>query len=203
MLDAAGFTETTIVASNDLDEHLIENLKHQGARISVWGVGTKLITAFDQPALGGVYKLAALQDAHGVWQHKVKISEQAIKTSNPGILNVRRYKDGARFVADAIFERDHAPAAGTTIIDPMDALRRRTLPDSLSFADLLLPTMRDGKRVDPAESLAVIRARAKTERNSLHATVRRFLNPHTYPVGLDQHVYEEKARLVLAARENR
>ena len=79
---------------NDLDEKIIESLKAQDAKISIWGVGTKLATAYDQPALGGVYKLGALMDAAENWQPKVKLSEQAIKTSIPGILQVRRF-DGA------------------------------------------------------------------------------------------------------------
>ena len=90
ILDEGGFPNAVIVASNDLDEHLIENLRHQGAQIVVWGVGTKLATAYDQPALGGVYKLGALQLPDGTWEGKLKLSEQAAKTSLPGILQVRR-----------------------------------------------------------------------------------------------------------------
>lgn len=99
LLDAAGFPNATIVASNDLDEHLIESLKQQGARISLWGVGTKLVTAYDQPALGGVYKLGAIHRADGGWDHKVKLSEQPVKISNPGVLQVRRFRDDQGFRA--------------------------------------------------------------------------------------------------------
>ena len=85
-----------ILASNDLDEHIIASLKEQGATIDVWGVGTKLVTAYDQPALGGVYKLAALRERRRQpWQYKVKLSEQAIKVSNPGVLQVRRFRTRA------------------------------------------------------------------------------------------------------------
>jgi nicotinate phosphoribosyltransferase len=81
------------LASNDLDEHIIASLKDQGAAIAVWGVGTKLITAFDQPAMGGVYKLSALRaDASSAWQYKLKLSEQSAKISTPGVLQVRRYR---------------------------------------------------------------------------------------------------------------
>jgi nicotinate phosphoribosyltransferase len=85
ILDNGGFPKALIVASNDLDEHIIASLKAQGAQINVWGVGTKLITAFDQPALGGVYKLGAIRGDDGRWVYKVKLSEQAAKVSTPGI----------------------------------------------------------------------------------------------------------------------
>lgn len=81
MRDDAGFPQVLIVAGNDLDEHILSSLKQQGARIGMWGVGTKLITAFDQPALGGVHKLSAMREARGPWTYKVKLSEQAIKVS--------------------------------------------------------------------------------------------------------------------------
>jgi nicotinate phosphoribosyltransferase len=90
MLDEAGFPEAKIVASNDLDEHIISSLREQGARIDIWGVGTKLVTAFDQPALGGVFKLGAVRDPGGQWEYKIKLSEQAVKVSNPGVLQVHR-----------------------------------------------------------------------------------------------------------------
>src|SRR5690606_31598874 len=100
----AGFPKASIVASNDLDEHLIRSLKDQGATITVWGVGTKLVTANEQPALGGVYKLTAIRDDAGTWQHKVKLSEQRAKITNPGILQVRRFLHEGRFCADMIYD---------------------------------------------------------------------------------------------------
>ena len=86
LLDAAGFAKANIVASNDLDEHIITSLQEQGARINIWGVGTKLVTAYDHPALGGVYKLTAMRDQKGVWIEKVKLergSGQDHKPRNP------------------------------------------------------------------------------------------------------------------------
>src|SRR5205807_3540937 len=94
LLDAAGFEKTGILASNELDEHLIESLKQQGARISVWGVGTRLVTGGEESALGGVYKLSAVRDAGGTWQRRIKLSEQSAKISVPGILQVRRFIAG-------------------------------------------------------------------------------------------------------------
>jgi len=86
ILDDAGFTAAVIIGSNDLDEYLIESLKQQRAAIGCWGVGTRLITGYDHPALGGVYKLSAIRNANGGWDYKVKVSEQAAKITNPGIL---------------------------------------------------------------------------------------------------------------------
>ena len=111
MLDDAQLHDAVIVASNDLDEHEIERLHQQGARIDVWGVGTRLATAYDQPALGGVYKLSALRDAVGRWEPKMKISEQSIKLSTPGILQTRRYATGDRWSGDIIFDQSVGVAA--------------------------------------------------------------------------------------------
>jgi nicotinate phosphoribosyltransferase len=92
MLDEAGFNDTDIVASDDLNEYKIASLKDNKAAINVWGVGTQLVTAYDQPALGGVYKLAALFDeASQTWEHKMKLSETSIKVSTPGSLQLRRF----------------------------------------------------------------------------------------------------------------
>ncbi len=163
-LDAAGFPNASIVASNDLDEHIIESLKRQGAAIGVWGVGTKLITAYDEPALGGVYKLAAIRAPGAPWQRKVKLSEQAIKTSTPGILQVRRFSDAAGPVADVIHDVELGLPAPTTMIDPMDPTRRRTLEAELASEELLVPIFRAGRRVYEPPPLAESRARAAASR---------------------------------------
>ena len=106
ILDEAGFPDAAIVASNDLDEHIIASLKDQGAAIGVWGVGTRLVTGCDQPALGGVYKLGAIRRPGEPWSHRLKLSEQAVKVSNPGILQVRRYGDDRQFLADVIYDEE-------------------------------------------------------------------------------------------------
>lgn len=104
LLDEGGFDTAVIVASNDLDEHIIQDLKLQGATIATWGVGTKLATSYDQPALGGVYKLGAIRQSDGSWAHRLKLSEQAIKTTIPGILQVRRFENAHGFVADMLYD---------------------------------------------------------------------------------------------------
>ncbi len=201
MLDAAGFPDAVIVASNDLDEHLIASLINQDAAITVWGVGTKLVTAFDQPALGGVYKLGAVRDsadAGSDWVPKVKLSQQSIKTSTPGILQVRRFRDSSGAIADMIFNELQGPSA--TMIDPLDPTRQRNLDDADSSADLLRPLVRRGQVVAEAESLAAIRERVGTQLEQFHRGVLRLDNPHRYPVGLEKQLYDLKSKLVLEAR---
>ncbi len=194
MLDAAGFEKAVIAASNELDEHLISSLKDQGAKIDVWGVGTRLITAYDQPALGGVYKLSALRRQGATWQHRIKVSEQAIKTSNPGMLQVRRFED-----ADMIFDQ-LAGEPSHVIVDPLDLTRRRVIPDAARYQDLLVPIFRRGRRVYELPSIEEIRAHRARELSRFHAGVKRFVNPHRYPVGLEKELFDLKTRLILEAR---
>lgn len=192
MLDEAGFPDASIAASNDLDEHLIASLKEQGAKINVWGVGTKLITAFDQPALGGVYKLSAMRRAGGEWQYRIKLSEQAVKTSNPGMLQVRRYAD-ADMIVDELM-----PSHTALMVDPLDATRRRRIGGD--YEGLLVPIFRGGKRVCDLPPLDAIRARREAQLARFHGGVRRLVNPHRWPVGLEQNLHELKTRLILEAR---
>ena len=146
LLDQAGFPDAAVVASNDLDEHLIESLRHQGAKIAVWGVGTKLVTAFDQPALGGVYKLGALKNEDGEWEPKVKLSEQLIKVSTPGMLQVRRYFDDSVARADMVYNQLDTLPETCVIVDPNDNTRQRKHDSNCRFEDLLQPAIRDGQR---------------------------------------------------------
>jgi nicotinate phosphoribosyltransferase len=199
MLDAAGFPKARIAASNDLDEHLITSLKQQHARIDLWGVGTKLITAFDQPALGGVYKLTAIRTGGGAWQYKIKLSEQILKISNPGILQVRRFVEDGQAAGDMIFSVDLRHPA-RTIVDPLDLTRRKEFDDSASSEDLLVPIFRGGTRVYDPPLLEDIRARRERQLAVFHPGIKRLVNPHRYPVGLEQQLFDLKTRLVLEAR---
>lgn len=199
ILDENGFQDAAIVASNDLDEYLIQDLKRQGAQISIWGVGTNLVTAFDQPALGGVYKLTALRKPDGHWDYKVKLSEQAVKISNPGILQVRRYFNGDEAVADAIFDLEKHPEGNFTIVDPMDQTRRKQV-HGLTSKDLLTPIFRAGQRVYNLPSLKEIQNGTRQSLDQFHAGIKRFANPHQYPVGLEQSLYDLKTQLIMKAR---
>jgi nicotinate phosphoribosyltransferase len=202
ILDEGGFPDARILASNDLDEHIINSLKEQGAKITVWGVGTKLATAYDQPALGGVYKLSALRDAGGRWQYKLKLSEQAAKISNPGILQARRYRNPAgEFIADAIYDEDLGLGDPPTIVDPLDPTRRRAIEPDATYEDLLVPVFRGGRLVYDVPTLDAVRTRARQQLAGFHAGIKRFVNPHQYPVGLERHLHELKTNLVLKARE--
>ena len=203
LLDAAGLHETQIFASNDLDEHLIESLIQQGAAIDAWGVGTKLVTAYDEPALTGVYKLSMLQSpATGdKFVPRIKLSEQAVKISNPGIQQVRRFSRDDQWVADAIYDEQLGCGSPCVLVDPFDPARERTLGKDLTHEDLLVPVWRNGQRVAPPPPLAAVRERTQRELQKLHPTVKRLLNPHEYPVGLSAELYEERTRLVRAARK--
>jgi nicotinate phosphoribosyltransferase len=200
ILDAGGFKDAAIVASNDLDERLILSLKQQGAAISVWGVGTKLVTAYDQPALGVVYKLSALRHPGGQWEPKLKLSEQASKVTNPGVLQVRRYCTDSGFIGDAIFDQSQAIPGRITIVDPADSTRRKHLPSSAAFEDLLVPVLRGGRSVYHLPSLAAIRERVQQQLAMFHPAIKRFDNPHSYPAGLELGLHELKTRLILKAK---
>ena len=204
ILDAGGFPDATIVASNDLDEHIIESLKAQGARIAVWGVGTKLATAYDQPALGGVYKLGAMADDQGEWRPKVKLSEQPAKTTIPGLLQVRRYHADGKLVGDMIYDETRGIDTREVIVDVKDGNRRKRMPTGAVGEDLLVPVMRGGEFAgsfaDGAETLPVARTRAARQLAALHPSVRRLLNPHEHPVGLAVGLHERRDQMIREMR---
>ncbi|HWO17939.1 MAG TPA: nicotinate phosphoribosyltransferase [Kofleriaceae bacterium] len=199
MLDEAGFPDAKITASNDLDEQLIASLHEQGARIDAFGVGTKLVTAFDQPALGGVYKLGASRDEAGAWRESIKLSEQPIKISNPGILAVRRLRKGGELVGDVIYD-EAAGFAGPALHDIEDPTRPPLAPAFDEAEDLLVRYLEGGQLVREPDDLEAARARAARELLQLSPRTRRFLNPQPYPVGLDAHVHTRKQELIALAR---
>jgi len=172
--------------------------------INVWGVGTKLITAFDQPALGAVYKLTALRNDEGKWDYKVKLSEQTLKISTPGIQQVRRYTNEKGFTADMIYDTEHTPTEETiTIIDPMDFTKQRKLSNRWVYEDLLVPILRKGKLVYQLPSLESIRQRVHDQLPRFHEGIKRFVNPHVYHVGLEKGLYEFKTNLILELRSRK
>jgi nicotinate phosphoribosyltransferase len=198
LLDEAGFPDAKILASNDLDEHLIANIREQGAKIDVWGVGTKLVTAFDQPALGGVYKLGAYRNGEGRWHDAIKLSEQPIKITTPGVLGVKRLRRDGELAGDVIYDvgRGWAGPALHDIEHPM--LPAHTPPHDHA-EDLLVRVMDRGTVVAPLPDLEAARARAARELSQLSPRTRRFLNPQPYPVGLDAHVHTRKLQMIAEA----
>ena len=130
----------------------------------------------------------------------MKLSEQAIKVSTPGILQVRRFHGAGRFVADAIYDESLGIADGCTIVDPMNMTRRRPIPGGTGFRDLLAPVFRNGEPVYDVPSVHAARERARNELTGFHNSIKRRVNPHEYPVGLEARLHDMKTRLVLHAR---
>ncbi len=194
-LDAAGFSAATIVASNDLDEYAIAELKAGGTKINVWGVGTRLATAYDQPALGGVYKLAAYREGEGGdWRHVIKLSEEKIKISNPGVQQVRRFASGGGFLADVIFDETSGVSEPCTWVDADGG--EHAAPSEAEVEDLLVPAVRAGRPVYCRPAIAAVRQRALDQVDRLPAEVRRLERPSAYAVGLDRRLHRLKEKLI-------
>lgn len=199
ILDENGFQDTTIVGSNDLDETIISSLKAQGAKINVWGVGTKLVTAYDQPALGGVYKLAAIKSPGQEWQNRIKLSEQTIKVSTPGIQQVRRFYTDDENLGDMIYDLN-TKFDQNIIIDPMDLTRRKNFAENVKYQDLLVPVFKDGQKVYNSPDIHQIRDITLKNLEKFYSGVKRFVNPHQYPVGLEKNLFDIKTNLILELR---
>jgi len=196
LLDEAGFEEAKIVASNELDETIIHDLKRQDCQVAVWGVGTNLSTGGSQAALGGVYKLSAIASASGQWEYRLKLSERMTKVSTPGILQVRRYYSDKGAVADAIYDVPTGFEEGGKIIDPLDPTRHKKLPGHASHEDLLRPIIRQGKLVYHLPALRDVRQNTYDNLRKFHSGVKRFVYPHQYVVGMEEQLYHLKIDLV-------
>ncbi|MCL2694823.1 MAG: nicotinate phosphoribosyltransferase [Clostridiales bacterium] len=197
MLDEAGFPNARISASSDLDETVIRDLKMQGAKITTWGVGTRLITSADDPALGGVYKLSA-QGAGGVLEPKLKLSDNPAKVTNPGYKKVVRLYDRAGMaIADliALAEEIIDESKPLTIFDPVQTYKRMTLTD-FTARELLVPVFAGGECVYNSPDVLDIRAYAKSEMDSMWDEYKRQLNPHVYKVDLSDGLFALKQRLI-------
>ena len=201
LLDEAGFPDAAILASNELDERIIESLKLQGAAIDIWGVGTRLVTGHEQPALGGVYKLTAIRKPGENWEYKLKLSEQAIKVTYPGIHQVRRFSTDEEFVGDVIYDEPTGLNDNDcTLVDPLDLTRRKTMPAGTAHEDLLVPVFREGRAVYDPPRLEQVRARTLSQLERFHYGIKRFVNPHGYPVGLELRLHDLRTRLTFEAR---
>lgn len=201
MLDEAGFTDAVISASNDLDEYLIESLKQQGATITSWGVGTNLITAKDNPAFGGVYKLAAILDADGNFQPKIKLSENIEKVTNPGNKTVYRIyeKESGKIKADLICLSDETfdETKDLKLFDPTAPWKKTRLPGgSYTMREMLIPVIRNGETIYHSPSVMEIRDICTKEKETLWDETKRFAHPHEVHVDLSQKLYDMKTELL-------
>ncbi len=200
ILDGAGFKDALILASNDLDEYTIASLKEKKAVVQIWGVGTRLVTAYDQPALGGVYKLSAVRKADGRWDHKIKLSDQPVKINHPGMLQIRRFHNEREFTGDAIYDELGAAPEPFTIVDPIDGTKRKIIPPDMKWDDLLTPLLIRGQLAREQPSLESIRERAQRQLSMLPADVKRIENPQAYLAGLELGTHELKKQLTLAIK---
>ena len=200
LLDQANFHQTVIVASNDLNEHTIAHLKSQQAPIGIWGVGTRLVTASDQPSLGGVYKLSALRDAQGLWQHKLKRSENDEKHTLPGMLQVRRYyRNGAPF-GDMLY--DELTEQSNNAIPMSGNGEDLVMDESLETEDLLTPVMRAGRVVAPPPSLRQLQQRTQRQLKQFGITSWEHRDRSaTYHVTTERNFFDHTQTLLRAAKE--
>ena len=203
-LDEAGFTKAKIYASSDLDEKTILNLKMQGAKIDVWGIGTRLITAYDQPALGCVYKLVSIEDENGVMVDTMKISNNAEKVSTPGkkqVWRITRNSDG-KSEGDYIALWDERPDQLDELFmfHPVYTYINKTVKD-FTARPILQPIFNNGKLVYELPKLQDIKAYKDEQIEALWDEYKRILNPEQYPVDLSQKTYDQKLASIAEIRE--
>ena len=201
MLDEAGFDDALISASSDLDENLITSLKIQGAKISLWGVGTKLITSDDCPAFGGVYKLAAESDENGNFIPKIKISNNPSKITNPGIKKVFRIYDNKskKIKADLIVLEEETidESKPLTLFDRNVSWKKMQLsPGSYSVRELMVPVFKNGELVYKIPSIMEIKEYCKSETDTLWDENKRLSNPQPIPVDLSEKLSALKREMI-------
>lgn len=201
MLDDAGYTDAIISASSDLDEYLIDSLHNQGAKITSWGVGTNLITSKNCPAFGGVYKLAAIEDADGNFIPKIKVSENTEKVTNPGNKTVFRLYDKktGKIKADLIALTDEVYDSDKTlmIFDPVSTWKKTWLKGgTYTIRELLVPVFLNGKCVYESPSVMEIRDYCEKELATLWDESRRLVNPQEVYVDLSKPLWDLKNNLL-------
>ena len=201
MLDENGFDETKIIASSDLDEYLIESLKKQGAKIDIWGVGTRLVTSYSCPALGGVYKLTAIAE-NGKMVSKIKRSDNPEKITNPGVKKLVRYHDETGMMrGDVLFLEDEIPDSDkpTRAFHPVFPHIYKAYPSTFEQEELFVPVFINGKRVYDTPPLTEIQENSKRNLDRLGSEFKRFQNPHVYHVSLSERLFRVKQELLMNA----
>jgi nicotinate phosphoribosyltransferase len=219
MLNDAGFPDTSIVLSGDLDElviwQILTQIGEEAPRYGmdadqligrlVYGVGTRLITSWGEPALGGVYKLVAVRQADH-WNSAIKISESPAKTPNPGRKNLwRLYDKRGKATADLLTLEEEAPAQMERLLlrDPVEHAKYRTLAQSAisKIEPLLVEILREGKLIYALPTLEQMRAQRVDDVSALDPGIRRLVNPHVYHVSLSQKLWDLKQELIEAAMQ--
>jgi len=201
LLDEAGFDRTRILGSSDLDEWLIESIKKQGAEIDLWGVGTRMVTSYSCPALGGVYKLSAILE-DGEMKPKLKVSDDPEKTTNPGVKKVIRFFDEKNFMrGDVLFFEDEVFPENRPVqaFHPMLAHVHKAYPPRYKREEILVPIFQGGKQVYSLPPLADIQARTLQNLHYLRPEHKRLQNPHIYHVSLGEKLFQQKQELIKAA----
>ncbi|MEC7878387.1 MAG: nicotinate phosphoribosyltransferase [Bacteroidota bacterium] len=200
LLDKENLEYVKIIASNDLDEFILESLKHQKAKISVWGIGTKLITAFDNPSLGAVYKLSALKNDKEKWEKKLKLSEQKIKINNPGVHQVRRFIKDGMFNGDMIYDINSS-VIKEKMIDPNDSTKFKKFKEESDYEELLKKIFKKGNLVYKSPKIDQIKKKLHIDLERLDNSHKRLDNPHVYPVGLEESLFTERKKMILSLRD--
>ena len=199
MLDEAGFHDAQIIVSNDLDEVTILSLLSQGAKVDGWGIGTKLITAFDHPALGAVYKLAAIEGDNGEWLNRIKISGNIEKVTTPGKKNLYRIinKDTGMSEGDYITVYDEKIDTSEPLLmfHPVHTMKKK-LVKNFEAVELLHDIFVDGELVYESPSVLEMQKNCEENLNHMWEETKRFLNPQEYPVDLSSKLWNIKNDLV-------
>ncbi|MDW0114839.1 nicotinate phosphoribosyltransferase [Sporosarcina saromensis] len=197
MLDEAGFTDVKIVVSNDLDEYTILNLKAQGAKVDVWGIGTKLITAYDQPALGAVYKIVSIENEHGEMEDTIKISSNVEKVTTPGQKKLYRIidRENGRAEGDYITMHDEDPTTEKRIkmFHPVHTFVSKFVTN-FDAVNLHVKVVENGEIIYKNPTLNEMRQYAHDNLDLLWDEYKRSLNPEEYPVDLSQKCWDNKMR---------
>lgn len=198
MLDGAGFPQARILGSSDLDEWLIESIKKQGAAIDIWGVGTRLVTSYSCPALGGVYKLSAIFE-NGRMRPKIKVSDNPEKTTNPGLKKLIRFYDENNVMRGDLIvleEEEFVEKTPVQALHPMYAHVRKTYPSHFRREEILRPIFRKGKRVYELPPLPKIQETTLANLKTLRPEYKRLQNPHIYHVSLGEKLFRQKQDLI-------
>ena len=204
MLDAAGFPDAEVVVSNDLDEYTILNLKAQGARVDAWGIGTKLITAYDQPALGAVYKLVAIENDSGEMEDTIKISGNAEKVTTPGLKNVYRIidRENGKSEGDYIAMQDEDPASEERLkmFHPVHTFVSKFVTN-FDAVNIHHKVIENGQIIYDNPSLQEMQAYGIQNMELLWDEYKRSLNPEEYPVDLSQKCWDNKMKNIQEVRQ--